>query len=118
MLPTTQFDYRKGQGTCGAHCVSDALQHALKSGQEAKIVKIDFTPAFDRVSHQRILYKLCSVGIEDSMLSVVSCFRSNRSQHVILDDCLSNLIAVVSEVILGNVMAHTALPVPCVAVLW
>ena len=61
MLPTTQFAYRKGLGTCDALlCVSRALQSALESGQEARIVQIDFSAAFDRVNHQGVLYKLGS----------------------------------------------------------
>ena len=43
--------------------MSHTLQSALESGQEARIVQIDFSTAFDRVTHQGILYKLCSVGI-------------------------------------------------------
>ena len=40
--PTTQFAYRKGLGTCDALlCVSHAVQSALESGQEARIVQID-----------------------------------------------------------------------------
>ena len=63
-LPTTQFAYRKGLGTCDALlCVSHALHSALESGQEARIVQIDFSAAFVRVNHLGILYKLCSVGI-------------------------------------------------------
>ena len=54
--PTTKFAYRKGLGTCDALlCVSHALQSALESGQEARIVQIDFSAAFDRVNHQGIL---------------------------------------------------------------
>ena len=35
VLPTTQFAYRKGLGTCDALlCVSHTLQSALESGQE------------------------------------------------------------------------------------
>ena len=30
-------------------------------------MQIDFSAAFDRVNHQGILYKLCSVGIEGSL---------------------------------------------------
>ena len=45
VLPTTQFSYRKGLGTC------DALQSALESGQQARIVQIDFSAAFDMVNH-------------------------------------------------------------------
>ena len=77
MLPTTQFAYWKGLGTCDALCVSHILQSALESGQEAKILQIDFSAAFDRVNHQGILYKLCFVGIGGSVLSVLTKFQSN-----------------------------------------
>ena len=81
MLPTTQFAYRKGLGTCDALlCVSHRLQSALKSGQETRIVQTDFSAAFDMANHQRILYRLSSVGIGGSVLFVLTQFLSNRSQ--------------------------------------
>ena len=49
---------------------SHTLQSALERGQEARIEQIDFSPAFDRVNHKGILYRLSSVGIGGSMLSV------------------------------------------------
>ena len=50
VVPKTRFAYRKGLGTCDALlCVSHTLQSALESGQEARIVQIDFSAAFDRV---------------------------------------------------------------------
>ena len=39
------------------------LHSAFESGQEARIVQIDLSFAFDKVNHLGILYKLCSVGI-------------------------------------------------------
>ena len=45
---------------------------ALESGQEARIVQIDFSAAFDRVNHLGILYQLCSVGIGSSVLSILT----------------------------------------------
>ena len=69
VLSTTQFAYRKGLGTCDALlCVSHKLQSALESEQEARIVQIDFSAAFDKVNHLGILYKLCSVGSGGSLL--------------------------------------------------
>ena len=57
VLPNTQFAYRKGLGSCDALlCVSHALQSALQSGQEARIMQIDFSAAFDTVNHLGILY--------------------------------------------------------------
>ena len=59
--------YRKCLGTCDAFlCVSHTLHSALESGQEARILHIDFSSAFDRVNHLGIFYKLCSVGIGGS----------------------------------------------------
>ena len=104
MLPTTQFAYRKGLGTCDAHlCMSHTLQNALESGQVARILKIDFSAAFDRVNYLGILYKLCSVGIRGSVLSILTQFLSNRSQQVMVYGCRSKLVNVASGVFLSSV---------------
>ena len=88
VLPITQFPYQKGLGTCDELlCVSHTPQRALESGQEARIIQIDFCAAFDNVNHQRILYKLCSVGIGGSVLSILTQFLSNQSQHIMVDGC-------------------------------
>ena len=105
VLPTTQFAYRKGLGTCNAPlCMSHALQSSLESRQEARIVLIDFSTAFDRVNHLGILYKLCSVSIGGSVLSILTQFLSNRSQQVMVDGCQSKLVDVVSGVPQGCVL--------------
>ena len=94
-------------GTCDALlCVSHTLQSALESGQEARIVHIDFSAAFDRVNHQGILHRLSSVGIGGSVLSVLTQFLSNRSQFVFVDGCRSKLVNVVSGVPQGSVLGH------------
>ena len=67
-------------------------------GQEARIVQINFSAAFDRVNHQVILFKLCSVGVGSSVPSVLTQFLSNRSQYVVVDGCRSKLVNVVSGV--------------------
>ena len=105
VLPTTQFAYWKGLGTCAALlCVSHTLQSALESGQEARIVQIDFSAAFDRVNLLSILYKLCSVSIGGSVLSKLTQFLSNRSQQVMVDGCRSKLVNIVSGVPQGTVL--------------
>ena len=72
-LPTIQFAYKKGLGTCDAlWCVSHALLSALESGQEARIVQIYFSAAFERVNHQGNLYMLSPVGIGGSVLSILA----------------------------------------------
>ena len=73
-------------------------------GQEDRIAQIDFSAAFDRVNHQGILFKLCSVGVGGSVLSVLTRFLSNRSQYVVVDGCRSKLVNVVSGVPRGSVL--------------
>ena len=85
-------------------CMSHSLQSALETGQEARIVQIGFRAAFDRVNHQTILYKLCSVGIGGSVVSILIQFLSNRSQHFMVDGCRSKLVDVVSGVPHGSVL--------------
>ena len=67
-------------------------------------MQIDFSAAFDRVNHLGILYKLCSVGIGGSVLSILTEFLSNRSQQVMVDGCQSKLVNVVSGVPQGSVL--------------
>ena len=68
-------------GTCDVLlCVSFTLQSTLESGQEARIMQIDTSAAFDRGDHYEILYKLCSVGIGGFELSKLIQVLSNQSQ--------------------------------------
>ena len=75
-----------------------ALESAFQSGQEDRIVQTDFSAAFNRVNHQGILYMLCSVGIGGSVLSILTQFLSNRSQHVMVHGCRSKLVDIMSGV--------------------
>ena len=69
----------------GCLSTSSALQSALWSGQEARIVQ-----------------KLCSMGIEGSVMSILTQFLTNRSQHVMVVSCRSYLVNVVSGVPQGS----------------
>ena len=86
VLPTIQFAYRKGLGTC------DALlwfSHMPQSALGRRLGSCDFSAASDRVNYQGILYKLCSVGIGGSVLAIFTQFLPNRSQYVMVDGCRS-----------------------------
>ena len=61
-------------------------------------MQIDFSAAFDRVNQMGILYKLCSVGIRGTVLSILTQFLSNQSQQVMVNGCRSKLVNVVSGV--------------------
>jgi hypothetical protein len=46
---------------------------------------MDFAKAFDKVPHQRLLYKLEFYGIKNETLNWISAILSNRTQTVVLD---------------------------------
>ena len=100
VLPTTQFAYRKGLGTCDAFlCVSHTLKVHRRVGRRlGSCSLISVQPL--------ILYRLCSMGIGGSVLSILTQFLSNRSQHVTVDGCRSKLADVVSGVPQGSVLAR------------
>ena len=69
-------------------------------------MQIDFSAAFDRVNHQGILYKLCSLGIGGSVLCILAQSLSNLSQHNMVDGCRSKLVKVISGVLPGSVLGQ------------
>ena len=54
---------------------------------------------FENINHQGILFKFYPMGIGGSVLSVLTQFLFNLSQHVVVDGCRSKLVNVVSRVI-------------------
>ena len=76
-------------------CVqSHTLQNALESGQEARIVQIDFTTTF--LTSLQLLFKLCLVGIGGSELSVLTQFLPNRSLYAMVNGRRNKLNTVVT----------------------
>ena len=81
---------------------TDTVKKKLSVNQR---LQIDFSAAFDGVNHQGILNRLCSVGIGGSVLSILTQFLSNRSQHVMVDGCRSKLVDLFSGVPQGSVLS-------------
>ena len=72
-MPKCQFVYRKGLGTCDALLtILHEPQLALDRGFEARLVQLDFSAAFDRVSHKGLLYKLRDRGVGEMLFRLLS----------------------------------------------
>ena len=102
VLPTTQFAYRKGLGSCDALlCLSHTLQSSLESGKEARIEQIDFS-AFDRLpsghSLQALLcayWRFCVVYIDTVSIKPTTARYCRWLQ--------SKLVNIISGVLQGSV---------------
>ena len=102
---TNQHGFRKKRSceTQLLETVND-LTGALDAGYEADILFLDFSKAFDRVSHNCLLYKLLHYGINGPVHNWIINFLSDRCQQVILDNCYSNPCKVSSGVPQGSVL--------------
>ena len=104
-MPAAQFAYRKGLGYTDALLnISHHLQKFLDTGMELQIVQLDFSAAFDRVSHSGLLLKLKSIGVDDSVLSICTEFLSDRRQGIVVDGAASEWIPIISGVPQGGVL--------------
>ena len=63
---------------------------------ESYIVQLDFNAAFDRVSHSGLLFKLKSISVGGSLLSICAEFLPDRRQRVVVDGAASEWIPIIS----------------------
>ena len=65
---------------------------------------MDFSKAFDRVPHKRLIHKLHYYGIRGPLSSWIESFLTNRSQSVVCEGKRSNPAKVTSGVPKGTVL--------------
>ena len=77
---------------------------ALKGREDIDIIFVDFSRAFDCVSHTKLLHKLRGYGIQYELLAWIKSFLDHRTQRVLVDNCLSEAVPVRSGVVQGSVL--------------
>ena len=84
------------------------LQHDLAStldkGVQTDMVVLDFSKAFDRVPHRRLLRKLHHYGIRGNTHQWITSFLLGRTQRDTVEGCSSDSVPVVSGVPQGSVL--------------
>ena len=70
-------------------------------------IYLDFTKAFDRVSHQRLLTKLYNIGIRGNLMNWIRDFLKGREQRVVINNEFSDWASVVSGIPKGSVLSPT-----------
>ena len=76
----------------------------LKQGGQTDVIVMDFSKAFDKVDHQRLLLKLHRLGINTIVIAWIKSFSSGRSQSVVLNGEQSGACPVLSGVPQGSVL--------------
>lgn len=71
---------------------------AVDACVQIDVICIDYVKAFDRVSLQKLLFKLRNVGINEDVLNWIRAYLSDRQQAVRVGDTLSGNCEVYSGV--------------------
>ena len=76
----------------------EEIHRNLKEGKQTDIILLDFSKAFDKVNHAKVILKLHNYGIRVITLSWSSAFLNGRSQTVVLEGDCSEEVPVTSGV--------------------
>ncbi len=80
------------------------LAQNMDRGRQTDVVIMDFSKAFDKVPHRRLMKKLCHYGIRGSAHRWINSFLHGRSQRVVVDGNASRSAPVLSGVPQGTVL--------------
>ena len=62
----------------------------VDDGSPVDVIYLDFQKAFDKVPHQRLMLKLKSHGMGNSMINWIEQWLTDRRQSVVVDGEVSN----------------------------
>ena len=83
-------------------CFFEEITKSIDEGSPVDIIYLDFHKAFDKVPHQRLLFKLKAHGIEDGIIDRIEQWLTDRS--VAVDGEVSNWKSVLSGAPQGSVL--------------
>ena len=100
-----QHGFRKRR-SCESQLIGfvDEVTDDLEKGKQTDVLIMDFSKAFDKVSHSLLIHKLSHYGITGQVTQWINNFLSDRRQSVLVEGALSTYVAVESGVPQGSVL--------------
>ena len=105
ILHDSQHGFRR-QRSCETQLVitTHEIARSLAEGKQVDVVLLDFSKAFDKVPHSRLIDKLAYYGVQGTTLQWIHSFLSERKQEVLLEGVHSTPADVTSGVPQGTVL--------------
>jgi hypothetical protein len=105
LLADSQHDFKKRRSTETQLILSiDDLAKSLSVGEQMECILLDFSKAFDKVPHSRLLMKLQHYVVRGHLHDWITSFLLGRTQCVVLDGQSSAATTVSSGVPQGIVL--------------
>ena len=103
LLSQAQHGFVRGHSTCTnlLECIND-WTISVQDGKSVAVAYIDFSKAFDSVSHTKLLAKLNDYGIRGNVLSWLEMYFVNRTHQTRVGTCLSPEEMLMSGVVQGS----------------
>ena len=103
ILCDAQHGFVRRRSTCTNLLESfDDWTLCIQTRQQVSAVYIDFSKAFDVVSHNKLLARLYSYGVRGTVLLWIKNFLSNRTQQTRVEVSLSDVVSLLSGIIQGS----------------
>ena len=105
LINTSQHGFLKAR-SCLTNllCFFEEITKWVDDGSPVDVIYLDFQKAFDKVPHQRLILKLKSHGMGNSIINWIEQWLTVRRQRVVFDGEVSSWKSVLSGVPQGSVL--------------